>query len=667
MAVTIPSIPENNNQQQPQKATPVGTPVMGNSEPTYNAGNLSNGGAKGGRKPDYMSLRQLQQQQSILGRTPTAEVVKKFRESLNKTEIESLEKKGVYIIDLNANEHINISALIFCVVEGGANTGRVAHHTVILGSTMVVKKTQEYTYRGTPFVRVGLPTDAWDKNMQERVSEMVKARYPNHIRINAAASTLPESFDYTSESAIQLAIYNATNACKAQLWKTSPAATYLVIGQNFGGKFRTEIKTSYENQVNIYGSPVRSDIVLELYDISMEKNNNNSNNDPQNFMLNDSNNAVMISNITGFIDLMWVPNQFNPLMMQQMSAMNPMMMPEMGNYVPRFVITQIDQILGNDIVSMLFSLATIYYMAQNMPEENTLKLILRQHELGLKNTSSDGMDTRDLGALGYDANPSDVTNTLSGNKVDTRSYSAGDAALQAFIRQNIRTRSLTFAIDVEECGPNTWMQGIFYAAANPQSVAYKELINAANLLTNNNFGKHFKSNVITLDDNYRVNLGWYTDEKGVRRDIRDIDLVAMLNIYGKTNITEARDWSNHQSNNLENDYMRCAMSRDKIKSVLLKPVFEGYGRRISFDSNFLFALVQGISDAGVTYQTVMGDTNTMGGMRSFLPWLQNMSQSNIASTAFVQRNPWSGNSDNNGPVGFGVFTNNYGQKNQSSY
>ena len=159
-----------------------------------------------------------------------------------------------------------------------------------------------------------------------------------------------------------------------------------------------------------------------------------------------------------------------------------------------------------------------------------------------------------------------------------------------------------------------------------------------------------------MDDNYRVNNGYYTDNNGVPRDIRDVDFLAMLNIFGASNILEARDWSNYQSSPDQDIHMRTALSREKIKSMTVSPVFEGYSRRVTLDNNFLFALAQGIADAGVQFQTVMGDGNPLSNMRASLPWLQQMAMFNQNSTAFVNRQPYqTTNSQNQAPQAFGIY------------
>lgn len=614
------------------------------------------------KQHSYLSMRQMQRQQSLMGRAPIAEVVKKFRESVERFDKTSVEQR-IDIFDIQPSESIKISALVFVVREQEGNLRRAAFHTVLLGSTLTKRVSQDFTVSGITFTRVGLPTEGWDAEMQNTVMAEVRKRYAGYMLINAAASTLRESFNYDDENQIQLVVTNATTAAKSLLWKTDPGATYLQIGKNFKSSFRTDIKAGWDNQVDIYGNPVRSDVVLELYDTTSEQEHGRNNNNPDSFRINDQHAATLVSNISGFIDLIWEPSP----MMQSNYFGGPLGTTigaqPMAAYTPRFIITQIDQIIGSDLVCMLISLGTTQALVEN---GRGFSMLLKQHELGQKNTKDGKLDIRDLGALGYDFNPNDVNSTTSGAKVNTRDPNFNMAQLAGFANSLIRNNKFLVSIDIEECGASSWAQGVFAAAATPgpnQQAAYDEIYNAANVLTAGKFGEIFqKGTAIVYDDNYRVNLGKYYND-GVARDIRDIDLVAMDNVYGQTNISEVRDWSDHMSKSNEDIHLRNALSREKIKNTLLNPVFEGYARRYTFEPRFLECLAAAIATAGLTYQTVMDASAPTGGLRAVLPFLQNIQTTGTISNAFVQRTGWNNtNQQGYAQQGIGVYANNFGSR-----
>lgn len=598
----------------------------------------------------YLTMRHQQNLQSIVGRAPIAEVIKRFRESVEKFDKATLEQR-VNIFDIHASESIKISALVFVVTEGQGQTARAAYHTVLLGSTMTRRITQDFTVDGIQFTRVGQPTEGWDSEMFNTVREEMNKRYVGYRLINAAASTLPESFDYSNDSQIQLVVTNATTACQSMLWKTDPGATYLQIGSNFKSTFRTDIKCGWNNQVNLYGSPVRSDVVLELYDTTTEKGNNTNSNNPDSFRINDANAATLVSNITGYVDLIWEPSK-------NVQAFIPGIMPtqvtDVAAYTPRLVITQLDQIIGPDLVCTLISLATTQALVEN---ERGFVMLMKQHELGQRNTRPDSMDIRDLGALGYDYNPNDITNTASGQKINTREANFTLAALYPIVRALVRSNKFLVSIDIEECGPSSWSQGVFAASASGNVDATKEIINAANVLTGGKFGNIFKGNQVLWDDNYRVNLGYYMDTNGVRRDIRDVDLLSVLNFFGATNISEARDWSNYMSNSAQDIHLRNALSREKIKTMLNAPVFEGYARRYTFNPEFLYALAASISEAGLKYQAQMGSEAPTGGLRAVLPFLPSINNTANMSNAFMNRSHGANMQNGYSHQGIGVFAN----------
>lgn len=634
MAATITGL-GSQNQQPTQSAQPTQPQFQQPAQPSTNGNNMNNTQTTStqGAPIQQLSMRQLGKQQQIIGRTPIAEILTQFRKGIEEL-LDVKAESDVSLIELPGTSNLNISALIVALRRKNTTGGYVAYHTVLLASTLRMKKQVEYTIGSLTFTRVGLATEGYDENMKAASLAAVQRAFPGFSPLSAAASTLPESFDYKNEQLVQMAAENATTACSVRLQEVDASAPALCIGINYTGSLRSEIKTGYAPQVNQYGQPVRADIVLELFETSAnEKNGNQNNNNPSEFRINDGLSADMVSNITGYMDLTWEPSS---------SGMRGMPLPgvnqyTMGNvdlasFTPRFIATNVDTIIGNDLSSTLLSLATL----QALPENNRwLTAMIKQHELGRKNHAKDAPDLRDLGAIGYEVNSPDMMSSTPGAKLDTTAASFSPDQLYFFLQAYIRRNKTLISIDIDECGPNSWNLGIFSGAAAGNVDLQNEILAAANLLTNKHFAKHWNKDLRPVyDDNCRINLGWYMDG-GIRRDIRDIDLVAFLNIYGATNISVARDWSNYYSNSDQDIHLRNALMRDKINEVVSEPHFEGYARRYTFHPMFLYALAAGIADAGLQYQTQFGESNPLGGMRAVLPFLANMQMPASPSNAFT--------------------------------
>lgn len=619
-------------QQQQQQSAPYAQPQAGAYTPPQ--GNQMNAPVQ------QLSIRSLGKQQQLIGRTPIAEILTQFRKGIEEL-LDIKAESDITLIELPGTSSLNISALIVAVRRKASTGGYVAYHTVLLASTLRQKKQVDYTIGSLTFTRVGLATEGYDENMKAAALEAVRKTFPGFSPLSAAASTLPESFDYKNEQLVQMAAENATTACTVRLLEEDASAPALCIGINYTGSLRSEIKTGFSPQVNQYGQPVRADVVLELFETSaQDKPQGQSSNNPNEFRINDGQSADMVSNITGFMDLTWEPSASGNMRGMMPPNMNPYAMGnvDLASFTPRFVITNLDTIIGNDLSSLLLSLATTQALPEN---DRWLTAMVKQHELGRKNHAKDAPDLRDLGALGYEVNSTDMMSSTPGARLDTTSASFQSEQLYFFLKAYVRKNKTLVSIDIDECGPNSWNLGIFAGAAAGNTELQNEIIAAAMLLTNGHFAKHWDQKLRPVyDDNCRVNLGWYLDG-GIRRDIRDIDLVAMLNIYGATNISVARDWSNYYSNAEQDMHLRNALMRDKINEVVTEPHFEGYARRYTFHPMFLYALAAGVADAGLQYQTQFGESNPMGGMRAVLPFLANMQMPQGPSNAFTtnyQRN-----------------------------
>ncbi len=153
-------------------------------------------------------------------------------------------------------------------------------------------------------------------------------------------------------------------------------------------------------------------------------------------------------------------------------------------------------------------------------------------------------------------------------------------------------------------GELSWIHQIFIAAANGDEYSYNSLIAAANNLTNGAFEQTFTNvygnEVICHDDGNRIHLGYYVDEHGERRDLRDLDYLAVLNLVGKSNPAMVEEWENTFTQSEIPLEMRMERRRNIMKALYSgKMEVKGFARRITFNPNFIIALSQACERAGL--------------------------------------------------------------------
>ena len=159
-------------------------------------------------------------------------------------------------------------------------------------------------------------------------------------------------------------------------------------------------------------------------------------------------------------------------------------------------------------------------------------------------------------------------------------------------------KQTSLALDVSDAGADTWMNEVFAAAANKNLNAQAAILSAASRLTNraiNQFYPNPDSPVVIRNE--RVLLGYWKNEKGERRDIREVDLVWIANRFGKKGIKEIREWSQTYNPNWD-EARSLAIRRDILRQLLPGVVFTGEGQRVTFTAKFIRALSQALALQG---------------------------------------------------------------------
>lgn len=121
-----------------------------------------------------------------------------------------------------------------------------------------------------------------------------------------------------------------------------------------------------------------------------------------------------------------------------------------------------------------------------------------------------------------------------------------DTQLQDYLGDLVK-QDLAYAIDVPDSTENSWLMNTFAGVAKGNADDLKLLIQAANDLTDG----HFSDVMDRLDPNGNLPfadssaghlLGWYTNQHGETRDLRELDTLAVLTRSGEKNPDVALDW-----------------------------------------------------------------------------------------------------------------------------
>lgn len=518
---------------------------------------------------------------SPLSRNANSEIMVKLQEGMAKIydPIKDTHEIRLMALDNNTYRQLRFSALVVCTRIKAKPTLGVAYHTLLLESTgqAIPPLIENIGGRQVELIR---PADtAWDQDLIVVIEKAIADAYPGINIIPVDGCVVGRGFDVTKEAGLYQLARNAIQACGTALDQVSPEFEDLNLAKGQFSNLAVMISTEQYQLLNDADEPMRSDMRVEL--LENYKQGNNQNQSPNSGDKNGS-----LGYLTGFVDVGWAP-----LAPQQVGF---------GGYVPpqgipgapvptqkfaaRFVITHLENYELSTLSAILLNVAMATTVAENLNWVNVFR-----------NTGG-SRRTHDIGALNYEGNimnlPTGVGELIATNTDDFRIENLFQLA-QMLIQPGI-----AIAIDVPDCGPQTWYLSPLVAAANGNPTAIAMVVDAWNDLTNGQYGRENIKPMFTPNPE-RIHLGYYTDANGARADIRDLDYLSVATARGGHDIEIVRKWSDTFTATDIPVMMRLEQRARIIKELYPSAVITGMATRLTFAPDALLHGVQCIMNSGV--------------------------------------------------------------------
>lgn len=435
------------------------------------------------------------------------------------------------------------------------------------------------------------PSDAINDILIKRARELVRERFrieTESVRF-AGGEVIPKAFDIEDVASVHSAALVSVMACATELQTRVQGFTDLNLSTlTSQGQRTVELGFDSSERRDAVGNVFRSDLTITFTD--------RKGSDSTERKLNSGERTTKFSEVSGYMDVLWYPAQ------EQNAFASPFMPTQQTvtqKYVPRLVITNIDAVYAPTPGSVLLALSTS--LAMRNPNNWILGF---RPQIGMKNQK----DLRDIGALNYEGNmPVQQPNgTIApdpsgyGKMIDTKADDFDNAQLGYYIRTLFRGE-LLISLDVPEYGPTSYYLDVFVASARGNDRATERILRAANELTGGQFSQFFKKgDAIFATGTERIHAGYWTDNNGKKRDLRDFDYTAVANIVGDRYPTMIRDFSDTF---LRLDYPE-AQRLDARRDIISKlagdtATFTGWHQRVTFSAAFLIALDQAIASQGL--------------------------------------------------------------------
>lgn len=541
-----------------------------------------------------------------ISRTVGSEVYSKLRSALEETYKQTTEDVEIALIDLdNVNEPaLAFSAIVVALRMKNEPKLGVAYHVLVLEATGDKPAPIYENINGQQIEILRVTSDAMDDVLMKKAEEKVRRAFPSSSDwFNVDGTVIPANFNPDDKYAVHQLALNAGLACSTELTvrkkgfqdlnlATLPNDSSLNVNITFN---RTQI-------ADAVGNPMRSDILISF---GSKRNTQGG----KYASMNSGDKEVKVSEVSGFVDLVWNSMQSSSpyaVWNQQQQAVPTQ------KYAARMILTDLKSNMAYTPASVLLSLAT----SLTVREENNWIQTFRPMA-----PVSNEIDMTDIGALNIEAN---LLNDPSGygTRIDTKSDSFKLTDLGQLVAALIQP-GLIVSLDCPEFGPQAWYLSPFAAGAHGNVNAQRIIFDAANNLTGGAFAKHFPQGApMFVDAGNRVHAGTWTDRHGNKRDIREIDLLAVCNLAGDRNPQAIRDWSDTFLKTQFPLAQRLAARKRMISSLTNETaVFTGFYQRVTFSAAFMGAFSEALRETGMAVRVntplTGADLNNQRGVAGF--------------------------------------------------
>lgn len=520
------------------------------------------------------------------------------------------------VIKLDNNIHSVYIPSIVMVGRDAANPGRAYAYTLLLERDEVAEP-EVRTNHGHKTVIPVVSGNAWDSKYYEVVKNLVAKTLnldvevvdPFSAAVVGAHVDLGTSGDYTKNTSVMNdMLFNAAFAINTRIKEANGLSGFALTPSSNNEVMTVESRFSRGLVVDMVGREKRADIDLTF---TLKQHN------PKSQSLNGSEGVNRVfGRMSGFIDFIGVANENQPN-----GAWGGQVNQIVQRFNPLFVITSMFTEQAGTIHAQLAMLMAAATMANGDEWVNSMY----QRHVDSKH-AQDKIDIGEIGGLNIEANlqqyrPQDAqgVNASFGPIVDTRVANFSRDQYINLVQQLCR-QEMYVAIDCPNVGAESWYTDTFRSSARKTEhgqIMANKIFKACNELTGDRFGYAFsgasKNNNLWLIDPIVIHNGYYHDRNGVRRDIRDIDYLAVANVLGANDPTAMARWAVTFTPGVDVE-RALTMRKEIIEAVAGGPsnvVYTGYSTRLFLNPAVIKALLQCAKDIGFSMRFVSPYANAL--------------------------------------------------------
>jgi hypothetical protein len=524
------------------------------------------------------------------GDTDAAALLKMVKEIQDKSTISGANSQGVlnfHVVPKSVTGSFTVLAV--STFQSVNNKNTIAVQSWILETSRPPLETLTQQVHGNVIEIILTPVDAFKDDLKHLVHKEVSRYYKNETNIvDAGLQVIYSQTNVRDEITVTKILNEAADAIDATLRRCDPQAQAYAFNLD---KIKTDPNVSIvskfavnEDKHTATGLPVRSDITAKLimqYRSAKQQ-------------VIQSNTQRELTDSAAYVDLLYTAPQ------STFGAANNFPMFQQGqpqyHYVPRITITQlVSRMTGSALEFAVLGIANLTTLNRN-----------RGYGIQWSDSynRSTGGNLRNLGALGWQ-----LPHLAQDNQPGLLTIES-DQQLQQLIATAI-SPSPVYTLEIEQASSNGWLLDVFAKAAGTDgSNANAAIVNAADNLTGGRFRSIYAAKCgvsieaaagipVVRETRDRNHTGFYKNPEGEYRDLRELDLLAILNIAAG-NIQLVQDYLATTVTTIEEPLVRLDNRLRIFRALCSEVHVKGYTTKFDLSAAFVTALVEAIEKTGFT-------------------------------------------------------------------
>lgn len=510
-------------------------------------------------------------------------------------------------------DHVTHNVFLPSVVVVGRSP---AHPDIAYAYTLLIERedaiepevrTQQGGYKTVIPVVSGT---AWDKKYTEAVQRAVSAATgvatENVIAISACV--VPKDLDLgigaennMHSKGLEDLLFNAGYAINTRIMDDNGENSGFVLAATASNEVMTvEPRFSRELSKDLSGREKRADVKLTF---SLKRQNAKSGS-----LNGTAEVANVFGNLAGYVDFISVATE------GQVNNGWGTTTQVIQKFSPLFVVTSM---FTEEAGSLPAHLAMLLATATLANGDEWVNSIYERHQASKR--SGESIDIGEIGGLNMEVNlpqyrPQDAQgiNTAFGPIVDTRIADFDRNKYIALVQQLCR-QDMYIAIDAPNVGAESWYTDVFRASASNTNYGREmanKIFNSLLELTDGKFAVAFqnitKNTKLWLAEPTVIHNGYYVNHNGERRDLRDIDTLAIANILGPNDPTASGRWAATFMPGVDQE--RALTERKEMIEQVCggshNVVYTGYSTRLLLNPAVIKAMLMCAADVGFNMRFV---------------------------------------------------------------